>query len=54
MFFDLEAVLAIVHNIVSVWRVRTQLVSYFILSGLPEAGAEHPWGVWNGVFSPVL
>lgn len=42
MFFDLEAVLPLVHSIVSVWRVHTRLVSCFILSGVPRGGADMP------------
>lgn len=58
MFFDLEGVLPLVHSIVSVWRVHTQLVSCFIPSGVPRGGADMsvsrgPLG-WNEIFSPVL
>lgn len=64
MFFDLEAVPAIVHSIVSVWSVRTQLVSCFILSGVPQAGANEPvsrgslghveWGLLSCSATPCL
>lgn len=62
IFFDLEAVLAILRSIASFWRVHAQLVSSFFLCGVPWGGTacqcchtgEQGAGGLHGTWSSLL